>query len=297
MDADFDHLQGFVLPDAGVRGALVRLDASWREVASRADYPPPLRAMLGECLAAVALMTANIKFSGSLSLELKSAGTPGLLFAECSDRGTLRGLARWDVTQQVADNVDLSRLPDAVLAITIGQADGHRHQGLVALEGATPAAVLGHYFETSEQLPTRFVLAADGDQAAGLMLQRLPGAGSQPTVDADGWNRVGHLAATLGAEELLATAPLELIHRLFHEESPQVFTPRPLAFGCACSRQRVMAVLQSLGADEVEAARVASGGTVEVNCEFCAQRYTFDSVDIGHLFAAAGDDAPSTRLH
>ena len=290
-----DVLHRFLLERAGVRGVLVRLGAAWREVAGRAGYPAPLRALLGESLAASALLTGNIKLDGALSIELKSAGALRLLFAECTDQGRLRGLARW--SGEVPDPLDLSALEQAVMAITIGHAErGQRYQGLVELGQASLAASLENYFRQSEQLPARLVLAADGEHAVGLMLQKLPGEGGHDAVeDEDAWPRIEHLTATLGAAELLATPPEQLLYRLYHEESVRLFEPRPLAFGCSCSRERVTAMLRSLGRAEVEAALAARDGEIEVICEFCAQRYTFDRIDAEHLLGGGGEAAPTVQ--
>ncbi|MGN6327354.1 MAG: Hsp33 family molecular chaperone HslO [Rhodanobacter sp.] len=280
-----DVLHRFLLERAGVRGVLVRLGPAWREVAARADYPAPLRELLGQTLAASALLTGNIKLDGALSIELKTQDALRLLFAECTDQGRLRGLARW--SDPLPPALALDALGDAVLAITIGGVErGQRYQGLVALQQADLAGVLENYFIQSEQLPARIVLAADGEHAVGLMLQKLPDEGGRDAAhDDDAWNRVTHLTATLGKAEMLSTAPEQLLYRLFHEESVRLFEPRPLAFGCTCSRERVSAMLRSLGRDEVEAALAARDGEIEVICEFCAQQYHFDRIDAEHLLS------------
>ncbi|MEO7067938.1 MAG: Hsp33 family molecular chaperone HslO [Rhodanobacter sp.] len=290
-----DVLHRFLLERAGVRGMLVRLGPAWRDVAGRAEYPLPLRGVLGEALAASALLTGNIKLDGALSIELKSAGALRLLFTECNDQGHLRGLARW--TDPLPEPLRLDTLPDAVLAITIGNvARGQRYQGLVDLQHAELGAALENYFVQSEQLPARIVLASNGEHAVGLMLQKLPGEGGHDAAeDDDAWDRVVHLTATLGAEELLSTEPEALLYRLYHEETVRMFEPRPLAFGCSCSRERVSGMLRSLGRVEVEAALAARHDEIEVVCEFCAQRYHFDRVDAEHLLApGAAPGAPDT---
>lgn len=290
-----DVLHRFMLERAGVRGAWVRLGPSWREIAGRSDYPPALRELLGESLAAAALLTAQIKLDGALSIELKSSGALRMLFAECTDQGRLRGLARW--TDPLPQSLDLSTLAEAIMAITIGHADrGQRYQGLVDLQQPDLSSALATYFELSEQLPAVFVLAADGEQAVGLMLQKLPAAGGRDAVqDEDAWPRIVQLTGTLGAPELLGTAPAQLLYRLYHEETVRMFEPRPLAFGCSCSRERVEAMLRSLGRAEVEAALAARDGEIEVICEFCAQRYTFDPIDAEHLLSdSATASVPTT---
>jgi molecular chaperone Hsp33 len=290
-----DVLHRFLLPGAGVRGTLVRLGASWREVAGRADYPAVLRATLGEALAASALLTGNIKLDGALSIELKSASALRLLFAECNDQGHLRGLARWQAP--LPEPLMLDELADAVMAITLGNVDrGQRYQGLVELRHAGLAESLEGYFIQSEQLPARILLAADAQQAVGLMLQKMPDEGGHDvTADEDAWNRVVHLTATLGAQELLDTPAESLLYRLYHEESVRLLDTRPLAFGCSCSRERVAAMLRSLGRGEVEATLAARDDEIEVVCEFCAQRYTFDRIDAEHLLSeGAAPGAPDT---
>lgn len=290
-----DVLHRFLLERAGVRGTLVRLGPAWHEVAARADYPPALHALLGEALAASALLTGNIKLDGALSIELKSSGALRLLFAECNDLGRLRGLARWN--EPLPEPLRLNALPEAVMAITIGNVErDQRYQGLVDLQHAGLAESLENYFVKSEQLPARIVLAADAGHAAGLMLQKMPDEGGRDAaLDDDAWNRIVHLTATLGADELLNTAPEQLLYRLYHEESVRLFEPRALEFGCNCSRERVTAMLRSLGRDEVDAALVARDDEIEVICEFCAQRYHFDRIDAEHLLSeSAAPAAPGT---
>jgi molecular chaperone Hsp33 len=291
-----DTMHRFLLDRAGVRGVLVRLGPAWREVAGRAGYPPALHALLGEALAASAMLTGNIKLDGALSIELKSTGALRLLFAECNDQGRLRGLARWD--DPLPQPLALDALPGAIMAITIGNIErGQRYQGLVDLQHTRLADALENYFVQSEQLPARILLAADGEHAVGLMLQKIPDeGGSAVAPDEDAWNRIVHLTATLGAQELLATAPEQLIHRLYHEESARISDLRPLAFGCSCSRERVTAMLRSLGRDEVEAALASRDDEIEVICEFCAQRYYFDRIDAEHLLSdSAALDMPDTE--
>jgi molecular chaperone Hsp33 len=294
---DEDVLQRFLLERAGVRGVLVRLGASWREVAGRAAYPPALHALLGQALAASALLTGNIKLDGALSIELKSSGALRLLFAECNDQGHLRGLARW--TDPLPAPLALQALPAGSMAITIGSVErGQRYQGLVELQHADLGAVLEHYFAQSEQLPAHILLAADATQAVGLMLQQLPADGGHDAVDDDdAWPRVLQLTATLGSHELLHSTPEQVLYRLYHEESVRLFAPRALAFGCSCSRERVGAMLRALGRDEVEAALAVRGDEIEVTCEFCARVYRFDRIDAEHLLSAAAAPALPGTTH
>lgn len=292
-DASADTLTRFLLPAAGVRGVAVRLDETWQTVAGRADYPPSTRELLGEASAAAVLFTGHTKVDGRLSIQLRSQGSLRGLFAECTASGTVRGIAQLSAGQDAPRDLrDLG--DDALLAITIENPgldprEPQRYQSLVGLEASRLAEAFEDYFRQSEQLPTRLLLSADGDHACGLMLQKLPGDEG----DDDGWNRAGALFDTLGETELLATPVSDLLHRLFHEDSPQILTQRPVRFGCSCSRERVESMLQSLGEEEATAA--LADGVAEVRCEFCGQEYRFSPLQIAELFSQpkVDVDAPS----
>ncbi len=288
--AQNDRLVRFLLERAGVRGVHVRLDRTWTEIGERASPPAAIAGLLGEAVAAAALFTGHIKVDGRLSVQLRGQGALRTLFAECTAAGTLRGiatLAEGVAADDPAVSADLGSFGDgALLAITVenpgarGQ-EPHRYQGLVGLDATRLSAAFEAYFDRSEQLPTRLLLAADGACAAGLMLQKLPGDAG----DLDGWERASALFDTLGTGELLDTPVELLLHRLFHEDGVETLGERPLRFACSCSRDRVSAMLESLGETESREAAAGHGGVVEVRCEFCGETYRFTGDDLDRLFA------------
>ena len=293
MDPSADPLIRFLLPRAGVRGVHVRLHHSWRELLSHAHYPPVARSLLGQACAAAALLTAHVKVDGRLSLQLRADQGLKLLFAECTASGSLRGIVQLDEAGDAP--ADLGSLPRPMLAITIENPgldprEPLRYQSLIELTSDTLDRVLEDYFRQSEQLPSRLLLAADGDHACGLLLQKLPGDEG----DQDGWTRAGALVDTLATGELLATDGPELLHRLFHEETPELLGQQALSFGCSCSRERVAAMLQSLGEAEARAA-AADTGQAEIRCGFCGRAYHFPLVEIGVLFEQPTANAPSSQ--
>jgi molecular chaperone Hsp33 len=280
-----DELQRFLLHRAGVRGVHVRLDDTWRHIREREQYPAAAMEMLGQACAAAALFTGHAKVDGRLSVQMRSDGAIRTLFAECTAAGTLRGIVQL-AEGEANVSPDLRDLGHGgVLAITIENhgpdGDPVRYQGLVPLEASRLDGAFEDYFRQSEQLPTRLLLAADGNAAAGLMLQKLPGDEG----DGDGWNRAGALFDTLSQDELLATDGSMLLHRLFHEEELEGLGGRPLAFGCSCSRARVESMLVAIGREEARLA--ASTGEAHIRCEFCGQAYTFSPEEIEQLFATA----------
>lgn len=287
---DKDTLQRFLFDRTNVRGELVHLDASWQAALERKDYPRPVRELLGQAFAAAALLSATIKFDGALTLQLQGAGPVSLLVVQATANQNLRGLAHWE--GDVRDAA-LSELVGAGrLAITIDPGGkGERYQGIVALEQDNLAACLEQYFKQSEQLATRLWLAADGESAAGMLLQELP----KETDDHDAWARDVHLGETITTLELLTLPAREILHRLYHEEDVRLFEAEPVSFRCSCSRERIENMLRSLGQQEVQQV-IAEQGNVGVDCEFCNQHYDFDPVDVEALFAAADQPGvPPTR--
>ena len=279
-----DTLQRFLFEHAPIRGEVAHLDATWRAVLERHDYPPVLRTILGELMAAGALLAATLKFDGSIILQLQGSGPVKLIVVECTSEQTLRATAKWDGALPDADAGLAELLGDGRFVITLVPRDGRQsYQGIVAIDPAGVAASLEHYMQSSEQLDTRLWLAAGEEHAAGLLLQKLP---ERAEPDEDSWNRATQLAATLTTPELLKLPPQTLLHQLYHEEDIRLFDPRPVSFRCSCSNDRVVAMLRMLGYAEVRSI-LEERDAVEVTCDFCNRAYRFDSVDAEQLFAAA----------
>ena len=286
-----DSLQRFIFEHAPIRGEIVHLDATWQAVLERREYPPRVRNVLGELMAAAALLTSTLKFDGRLIMQIQGNGPVNLLVVECTSDRKMRAIAQWK--GEVPD-APLSKLVgDGRLAVTIDPQKGkERYQAIVSLEGVTVAEAFENYFARSEQLATRLWLASDMHQAAGMLLQRMP---DRPQPDDDAWIRAVHLGSTITREELLALPVREIIHRLYHEEDIRLFSRMPVIFRCSCSRGRVEAVLRMLGRDEIHSI-LEEQGSVSVDCEFCGNRYEFDRIDAEQLFASQHSiPATSTR--
>ncbi|OIP18616.1 MAG: molecular chaperone Hsp33 [Betaproteobacteria bacterium CG2_30_59_46] len=278
---------------AAVRGEIVHLEATWKAVLERRDYPPALRTVLGELMAAAALLSATLKFSGSLIMQIQGGGPVRLLVVECGADLTMRAMAHWE-----GDLAEGAALPELVgegrFVITLDpKKGGQTYQGIVDLEGGSVATVLENYMQRSEQLDTRIWLAAGSHGAAGMLLQKMPDG---PEADKEAWNRAVHLGATVKPRELLDLSAREIIHRLFHEEDIRLFDSTPVHFGCTCSRERVANTLRMLGYDEVHSL-LDEIGYIEADCEFCNQHYVFDVVDAVQVFASDGTGPASYTRH
>jgi len=296
-----DSRRRFLFEGAPLRGHWVHLTGSWREAREHQMLPPPALALLGQSLAATALVAASLKFRGTLTLQLLgSTGAVSMLVAQATDQRTLRGVAHVVEDAAARGGAFHEQISGGRLVVSVEQGEGITPwQGIVPLDGDSLADCLAHYFEVSEQLPTAIVLAASGESAAGLLLQKLPapareaegaGAGTQEL-----WEEVTALLATLGADELLHTASETLLRRLFGAHDLRLFEAERLSFGCRCDRERVAGLLRGLGRAEIQAI-LEEQGAVTVTCEFCRKPYTFDAVDVARLFLpAAAQDSGSVN--
>ena len=315
-----DELHKFLFDGLPVRGMLVRLSTGWQEVLRRREvggaFPAPVRELLGEMAAAATLMQANIKFSGSLILQVFGDGPVKLAVAEARSDLSFRATAK--VVGEVPDGAQLEAMLNVHgkgrCAITLDpeqRLPGQQpYQGIVPLHGDRReplqqlSQVLEHYMLQSEQLDTRLVLAADEKVAAGLLIQRLPveGASNLSGVNvanedmigqSEHFNRIAHLAATLTREELLTLDSDTILRRLFWEERVLRFEPLTPSFACSCSRERVRAMLGGLGREEADSI-LEERGDIEIGCDFCGQQYHFDAVDVGELFTPGRDQPPAS---
>ena len=292
-----DTLQRFLFERSPVRGELVEISDAWQQVQSLRSYPTAVSNVLGEMMAAAALLSANLKFNGSIILQIHGDGPVQLLVVECDALLRLRATAKLHEDAEVAEDASLQQLVnqrgEGRFAITLDPADKlpgqQAYQGIVSLDGDSVATVIENYMMRSEQLDTRLWLAANEHVSRGLLLQKLPEEGVTATTvsdaDADAWNRTVTLASTVNDEELLNTDIMTLLQRLYWEESVRVFEPRHPSFHCGCSREKVGNMLKMLGKEEVDSA-IADLGELEIDCDFCGQQYEFDAVDCAQLFTS-----------
>jgi molecular chaperone Hsp33 len=293
-----DAVHRFLLEELDIRGALVQLGPAWHQLQAVRDYAPPLRTLLGELAAVTALIGSNLKMPGRLSFHLRGHGAVRLLVMECDEQLRLRGLAKTGEGAALPAAAGVRELfGDGQLVLTLqGKASEQPYQSYVPLAGDTLPAVFEHYLAQSEQAPARLWLAADERSACGLFLQKLPDTRGADARDADGWNRVQHLAETVGTDEL-ALPPETLLTRLFPEEAVRLFEPQPVAYHCPRDEEKVMEMLRALGREEVEAA-LAETGAMSIHDDVCNHEYRFGREVLEHLFGDAPAAPPGSRtLH
>ncbi len=286
--AQHDQLHRYLFENYAVRGELVTVSETWKQILENHSYPQPVKNILGELLVATSLLTATLKFAGDITVQLQGDGPMSLAVINGNNRQQMRGVAR--VQGDIADDANLKTLVgNGYLVITITPEEGERYQGVVGLEGDTLAACLEDYFLRSEQLPTRlFIRTGDvvgAAAAGGMLLQGLP---AQVTQAVD-FEHLATLTETIKAEELLTLPAQDVLWRLYHEEEVTLYDPQDVEFKCTCTRERCAGALKTLPDEEVDSI-IAEEGEIDMHCDYCGNHYLFNAMDIAEI---RNNDSPA----
>ena len=276
-----DQLHRYLFENVAVRGELVTVSETLEQVLENHSYPQPVKNVLAELLVATSLLTATLKFSGDITVQLQGDGPMSLAVINGNNHQQLRGVAR--VQGDIPADASLKTLVgNGYLVITIAPEEGERYQGVVGLEGDTLAACLEDYFLRSEQLPTRLVIRTgehEGKMAAGgILLQVMPAQNAQ----AQDFEHLATLTDTIKAEELFTLPANDVLWRLYHEEEVTVYDPQSVEFKCTCSRERCADALKTLPDEEVDSI-IADDGEIDMHCDYCGSHYVFNAMDIAEI--------------
>ena len=281
-DEASDLLLRTISADGGITVRTLEATALVGEAAVRHETGPLGTIALGRVLMGAILLGAGGGPGETLQLRFRGTGPLGTLLAIADAEGAVRGY----VSQPQAGVVG----QDVPQAVGLGELAVVRHKpgrtrpytGIVPIVHGTIAEDLALYLTESEQTPSAVALGVQLDErgrvaaAGGFLAQALPGA-EEETLDRLEANVAGlpapssFIAEGRGAEGMAQ----ELLEGL----GAQVLESRPARFQCGCSRDRVVHAVALLGEEEVTALRTARE-TIEVRCEFCAERYEIDPGEV-----------------
>ncbi len=282
-------IQRFLFEDLDIRGAVVHLDSVWEQLLARRNYPPRIIELLGQMTATTLLLADNLKQAGRLTIQLRGDGPLSLLVIDCSESLNVRCMAQVDETiGNAAPLVDLLGHGQLLLSLDMDSMK-EPYQSVVPLSGHTIAEVFEHYLAQSEQLASRFFLAATPQGVAGLFLQKMP---STDHKDPDGWSRIEALAATVRPDELLALDSTALLRRLFHEETIRIFDAQAVTHHSPMDWEKVRNMLRTLGREDIYGA-LTENGEIVIRDDLANHEYRFDKAAIDALFSNV-PDTPSS---
>ncbi|MGR4989748.1 Hsp33 family molecular chaperone HslO [Vibrio rotiferianus] len=282
-------LNRYLFEDLSVRGELVQLDEAYQRIISSKEYPAALQKLLGELLVSATLLTATLKFEGSITIQLQGDGPVSLAVINGDHDQKIRGVARWE--GDIADNATLHEMMGkGYLVITIEPKKGERYQGVVGLEGDTLADVIEGYFANSEQLKTRLWIRTGEHEgkahAAGMMIQVMPDGTGTP----EDFEHLEQLTDTVKNEELFTLPANELLYRLYNQDKVRLYEPQPVEFHCGCSRERSGAAIITVDKTEIYDI-LAEEGSISLHCDYCGTSYTFDESEVTDLYTQSTPDS------
>ena len=280
-----DTLQRFLFDGTDIRGEITSLSASYQDMTATKNYPPPIKNLFGEFLAAASLIGASLKYPGLISVQAKGDGPVSMIMAECNQKQQLRGIVRGNFEEEMPEHeiTSLSNLLGAgTLAITIEPEQGERYQGIVPMEFDNLSRCLEFYFEQSAQLPTKIKLASSSSRASGILIQQMPES-SVSGQNQDDWQHFSSLLETLKPEEQTTLSHNEQLYRLFHQDDVRLFECQNISFFCSCSLKRIESALISIGLEEL-LLTCKEQGSIKITCQFCDKEYQFTKDQIIHIF-------------
>ena len=274
-----DVLNRYLFDDLHVRGELVQLANSYQQSIANHNYPQGVRVLLGELMAATCLLTATIKFEGDITVQLQGDGPVSYMAMNGNNNQEMRGIARLNEETQASGLKAL--IGKGNMIITIRPKEGDAYQGVVALEEDTLADCLAHYFDVSEQIPTKIWLFSDDEkqQVAGSLIQLIPGS-----KDADGgdiekresdFEHLSQLTNTIKQEEIFELDAEQLLYRLYHQEEVRLFEPQNVSFVCGCSAEKCLTAISQIEPSEIKSI-IEEQGNVSMTCDYCLTTYAFD---------------------
>lgn len=276
-----DYVQRFLFEELDIRGRLVCLSDSWKKMVEGRDYPARIASLLGQTAALGVLLGANQKGRGKITLQVRGNGPVSLLVVECTSELRIRGMVHHAAGASVGSVGVRELLGDGRFALTLdSDASDQLYQSIVPLEGMTLSETFAGYLARSEQVEAHLLLMADANSACGLLLEKLPQADAR---DADGWNRMTRLAATLSLSETTQAKPYDLLTRMFPEELLRVYALVPVEYHCPYDPDKVKDMLRSLGRAEVEAI-LAEKGEVLIRNDMCNHEYRFSAEAVATMF-------------
>ena len=272
------YTQKFIFETLPIKGTLVVLDDCWQTIVSQREYPSGLQQLLGELLAANALLTSNLKLNGKVICQLQDNPHFKLVVAECSNEFTLRATAKFSADESVIDYSNYLKQGRLVVSVE-SNSDGNIYQSIIAFNGNAISEILNNYMAQSEQLKSWFLLAYSEQRVVGFMLQQLPDVHKLFNQEIE---RIFTLVNTLTTRELLKDNLEQLITKLFNEDNVVVLPKHSVHFGCSCSRHRVSEILRSLGKSELESL-IAEQGNISVDCDYCNSEYKFSRLELNQF--------------
>lgn len=285
MTRQTDVLNRYLFDNMHARGELVNLQQSFQDIVAPHDYPTGVKQLLGELVAATCLLTATLKFEGEIAVQLQGDGPIGYMAVNGNHQQEMRGIARMTADTKATTLKEL--IGKGNMVITIRPNSGEPYQGVVALEQDTLAECLAHYFDVSEQIPTKIWLYGNADttEIAGTLIQLLPDGEDKEKQQSD-FEHLCQLTNTIKNEEIFSLDSEALLYRLYHQEEVRMFEPQAVSYKCSCSEEKCLSAISQIEPSELENI-LAEQGNVSMTCDYCMTTYKFERPQLTQFIDSA----------
>ncbi|MCH9646582.1 MAG: Hsp33 family molecular chaperone HslO [Proteobacteria bacterium] len=270
----------FIFKDLDIRGQHITLNEAWQAMIHNRGYSSLVRQLFGE-LSALGIFLANgMKHQGKLTLQIQGDGMVNLLLVEVTNELKIRGMVRSKGNITVDHSLDEILGEGQIVATLYNAQTDHSFQSLVPRNAKGLIDTFEDYFSQSEQLESKLWVSSTADNVSAMLLQKLPKADQH---DDEGWHRVGTLANTVTNQELNELSVESLLHRLFHEETLEIFNANTVTYECTKDRKRFEKIIFDLGEQDARAL-LKERGEIAIHNEICNEHLFFDEQDVDRIF-------------
>ncbi|MBL8911702.1 MAG: Hsp33 family molecular chaperone HslO [Archangium sp.] len=286
-----DSVVRALLDEPNLKVSVAVLGEVARDARRRHSLAPASASLFAQGLVGGALMASLGKGSTRINLQLECDGPLRGFFVDAATDGDIRGFVKNpSLDVELASGVFQWRaaLGNSGFISVLRDVGGEFYRSSVELISMRFGDDLNHYFATSDQVPTRVAITVQRNaeealgHVAGVLIQLLP-SGDEAALK----KLAGDLEARLhdACEKLPTLTAAALCSELFPQARQLLDTP--VKFACTCSREKALATLQALGADEVQDI-VDTMGSTAVTCQFCGTKHEVTLPDLWEILAALG---------
>ncbi len=255
---------------------------------------PVVTAALGRLLTGAAMMGVMLKGEKDLlTVQVKGDGPMGGMTVTADSKGYVRGYANEPQVILPANAVGKLDVGGAIgagmLSVIKDMGLKEPYIGQTVLQTGEIAEDLTYYFATSEQVPSSVGLGVlmEKDntvkQAGGFIIQLMPFA-DEAVITALEDNLAKFSSVTAVLDE--GKTPEEMLELLLDGLDMEIVDTMETGYRCDCSKERVERAMISIGKKDI-AEMIEDGETIEVNCQFCDNKYTFSVEELKAMLKKA----------
>lgn len=274
-------IRRFLFKDLDIRGQHLSIDTAWQAMIQDRGYSKQVRQLFGELSALASMLANGMKHKGKLTMQVQGNGIVSLLLAEVTHDLQIRGMVR--VNGAIEDDSSFDQiLGEGQIVVTLYNAQtDHSFQSLIPRNPKGLIQTFEDYFAQSEQLDSKLWVSSTQENLSAMLVQKMPVSKSN---DEEDWHRITALSNTITKSELCNLTAEQLLHRLFHEETVELFEENNIDYECHQDRVRFEKIIFDLGEQDARDL-LQEQGEISIHNEICNEHLFFNEQDLDRIFA------------